>query len=787
MKSPVYRVAALSRPASAAAVASMAVGGLVLLGWALDIAILKSVSLDWVTMKANTAICFVLAGLSLWFLREEDVTRQHRLPSQAVAAFVALVGLLTLMEYLFHADFGIDELLFKDSPSAVQTSTPGRMSPAAALNFLLIGLALLGLDWRTPGGLRPAQTLPVLALAISLVASIGYLYGVKPLSAIAAGTSISLHTALAFIVLSLGLLYSRPGQGPFGFFTRSGMGASLARRLLPVAVGIPVSLGWLGLKGKQAGFYDFEMGLAIFAASNIFIFSGVIWATAVSLNRAEAALRSRENQLQFVADHAPVAIAQYDSERHYKFVNRPYAAMLGKLPAEIIGQHPRDVLGEKAYAHASPYMTAVLAGQPTSYELRLPGTSDGPRVVHGQYAPERDSDGQVVGFIAAILDVTGQKQAEAQLRRINDELQQRVLNRTAELEAANQELAFQNDEKGKRAAELIIANQELAFQRDEKGKRADELVIANQELAFQRDEKGKRADELVIANQELAFQNNEKEKRADELVIANQELAFQRDEKGKRADELVIANQELDSFSYSVSHDLRSPLRAIDGFALILEEDYAERLDDEGRRCLKTVQGEAQRMGRLIDDLLNFSRLGRQQLISRRVDMEALARSVFEELKKEQPSRPVELTLGRLPHAVGDSGLLRQLLVNLLGNALKYSSHKEQSRVEVGAEVGDGMVTYFVRDNGAGFDMRFVDKLFGIFQRLHTDEEFSGTGVGLALVKRIVIRHGGRVWAEGKLGEGATFFFTLPAGTTENHEVPVAESELDQIMKEALA
>ena len=745
MKSPVYRVAALSRPASAAAVASMAVGGLVLLGWALDIAILKSVSLDWVTMKANTAICFVLAGLSLWFLREEDVTRQHRLPSQAVAAFVALVGLLTLMEYLFHADFGIDELLFKDSPSAVQTSTPGRMSPAAALNFLLIGLALLGLDWRTPGGLRPAQTLPVLALAISLVASIGYLYGVKPLSAIAAGTSISLHTALAFIVLSLGLLYSRPGQGPFGFFTRSGMGASLARRLLPVAVGIPVSLGWLGLKGKQAGFYDFEMGLAIFAASNIFIFSGVIWATAVSLNRAEAALRSRENQLQFVADHAPVAIAQYDSERHYKFVNRPYAAMLGKLPAEIIGQHPRDVLGEKAYAHASPYMTAVLAGQPTSYELRLPGTSDGPRVVHGQYAPERDSDGQVVGFIAAILDVTGQKQAEAQLRRINDELQQRVLNRTAELEAANQELAFQNDEKGKRAAELIIANQELAFQRDEKGKRADELVIANQELAFQRDEKGKRADELVIAN------------------------------------------QELDSFSYSVSHDLRSPLRAIDGFALILEEDYAERLDDEGRRCLKTVQGEAQRMGRLIDDLLNFSRLGRQQLISRRVDMEALARSVFEELKKEQPSRPVELTLGRLPHAVGDSGLLRQLLVNLLGNALKYSSHKEQSRVEVGAEVGDGMVTYFVRDNGAGFDMRFVDKLFGIFQRLHTDEEFSGTGVGLALVKRIVIRHGGRVWAEGKLGEGATFFFTLPAGTTENHEVPVAESELDQIMKEALA
>jgi PAS domain S-box-containing protein len=231
---------------------------------------------------------------------------------------------------------------------------------------------------------------------------------------------------------------------------------------------------------------------------------------------------------------------------------------------------------------------------------------------------------------------------------------------------------------------------------------------------------------------------------------------------GKRMNlALESANHELESFSYSVSHDLRAPLRAIDGFTRILEEDYSERFDDEGRRCLQTVQGEAQRMGNLIDDLLNFSRLGRQQVSFVSVNMAALTRSVFEGLNKERPDQTSELTVGDLPRAHGDPAMLRQLLVNLLGNALKYSSQKELSRIEVGSESQNGENTYFVRDNGAGFDMRYLDKLFGIFQRLHTDDEFEGTGVGLALVKRIVLRHGGRVWAEGRCGEGATFFFTL--------------------------
>jgi signal transduction histidine kinase len=214
---------------------------------------------------------------------------------------------------------------------------------------------------------------------------------------------------------------------------------------------------------------------------------------------------------------------------------------------------------------------------------------------------------------------------------------------------------------------------------------------------------------------------------------------------------------ELESFSYSVSHDLRAPLRAIDGYARMLEEDYAGRLDDEARRLLGVVRGNAIRMGQLIDDLLTFSRLGRQEAVSALVDMTQLARQAADELRGERPVQALPL-----PAVKGDRALLKQVWLNLIGNALKYSAKTPQARVEIGAREEARDNVYWVRDNGVGFDMRYAGKLFGVFQRLHRSEEFEGTGVGLAIVQRIVARHGGRVWAEAKPGEGACFWFSLP-------------------------
>lgn len=252
------------------------------------------------------------------------------------------------------------------------------------------------------------------------------------------------------------------------------------------------------------------------------------------------------------------------------------------------------------------------------------------------------------------------------------------------------------------------------------------------------------------------FRNVTQRKRSeDQIQHLNDELQ-------QRAAALETANKELEAFSYSISHDLRSPLRAIDGFSRILLEDYADKLDAEGRRILDVVRDNAIQMGRLIDDILKFSRTGRAELTSTEIDMEALARTVLDELALSVDTSRVRAEIGPLPHADGDPALLHQVFANLLSNAIKYSSKNPAPLVKVGASSDGNETVYYVSDNGVGFDMQYAGQLFGVFQRLHTVNEFEGTGIGLAIVKRIITRHGGRVWAEGKVNEGATVYFTLP-------------------------
>jgi light-regulated signal transduction histidine kinase (bacteriophytochrome) len=228
-----------------------------------------------------------------------------------------------------------------------------------------------------------------------------------------------------------------------------------------------------------------------------------------------------------------------------------------------------------------------------------------------------------------------------------------------------------------------------------------------------------------------------------------------------RTAQLETANKELEAFSYSVSHDLRAPLRAVDGFSQALIEDYTELLPEEGRRYLETIRKGAQKMGTLIDDLLVFSRLGRQPIHQKAVVTAKLVRAVLADLMVHETNRPIEFSVGELPDCTGDEALLRQVWVNLLSNALKYTRKCDLAQIEIGFEMSDEGTVYFVRDNGTGFNMRYADKLFGVFQRLHRMEDYEGTGVGLAIVQRVVHRHGGRIWVDATLGQGATFSFTL--------------------------
>jgi signal transduction histidine kinase len=255
----------------------------------------------------------------------------------------------------------------------------------------------------------------------------------------------------------------------------------------------------------------------------------------------------------------------------------------------------------------------------------------------------------------------------------------------------------------------------------------------------------------------------ERVRLVEALAQTNGQLEDKVHEVTERTQQLEAANRELEAFSYTISHDLRAPLRAVSGFTAILFEEYADAMPAEARGYLKRVKDSGDHMGHLVDDLLAFSRLGRQALRTQRVSMKGIVDRALAELSPALEGRQVELVIGELPDAECDPALIEQVFVNLLSNAFKYSRRREHARVEVGVLEGNATEgpTYFVRDNGAGFDMDYAGKLFGVFQRMHRSEDFEGTGVGLAIVHRVIERHGGRIWAEAKVDAGATFYFTL--------------------------
>jgi light-regulated signal transduction histidine kinase (bacteriophytochrome) len=252
---------------------------------------------------------------------------------------------------------------------------------------------------------------------------------------------------------------------------------------------------------------------------------------------------------------------------------------------------------------------------------------------------------------------------------------------------------------------------------------------------------------VIVGASKLARDISDR-KRAEEAMARAKEAA-------------EAASRELEAFSYSVAHDLRAPLRGIDGFSQALLEDYSDKLDAEGRRFLVRVRESAQHMAQLIESLLTLARVTQSDIRREPVDLSELARATAERLKVAQPERNVEFLISKGLTATGDGRLLAVVFENLFGNAWKFTRNQPKASIELGCDRQDGQAVFFVRDNGAGFDMAFASKLFGVFQRLHASHEFEGTGIGLATVQRIIRRHGGRIWAEGKVAEGATFYFTL--------------------------
>ncbi|MHB1586382.1 MAG: sensor histidine kinase [Acidiferrobacteraceae bacterium] len=773
------------RTARLAAAIVVLIGTMALIGRLAGIADLTSVLSGLPPMSPASAIAFIGDGLALYLLAPTEASLSHLITGRVLTSAVLIASVSILLGDLLHIPFLLGPLAHW-RPSA-------RPAPNTDVGVALISIGLIAINRPARRVLSLSEVFASVAGIVSFLSLIGYLYDAKRLYAIPSYSAISLNTALALALLAGGLLVARPDRAIAMALRHEGAGGHMMRRLLPAAIAIPVTLGWL--RATHFEWLHGHAGLALLSLGNVIAFVIVIFGNGLSLNRLDEAraaseadmrrandeLESRvrertaaltaeieerrraEDQTRALIEAAPDAVVVHEERGRIVLLNSSAETLFGADRRRLLGR----LIGEFLPGYGAVALTGMLELQARRVDgSRLPVSVSANTLRRGNE--------QLV--FADIRDISERKRAEAV--RAAAERRFRALAETAQdavvaMDSAGlityfnpaAELLFRY-----RAEELLETPVErLLPERYRAAHRAGLkrfLATGESRLIGKHVElEGLKRDGTVFPV-ELSLGSWLDEGRYHFAAVL-QDITHRRESETQirrlndtlraRALELETVNRELEAFSYSVSHDLRAPLRSIDGFSQALLEDYRDRLDDQGRDYLERVRAGAQRMGQLIDDLIQLSQVTRAELSVRPVDLTALALEIAGHVDAAYPDRHVEFTVAPDLVVRADEALLRVVLENLLDNAWKFTAGRTSARVEVG--MIDSQV--FILDNGVGFDPTDADKLFRPFSRLHDTKSFPGTGIGLATVERVIHRHGGTIRAKSVPERGTAFYFTL--------------------------
>jgi PAS domain S-box-containing protein len=680
--------------------------GLVVLfgGWAWDIARLRTIVPGYSAMVPNTALGLLLCGVALSLDRSTRTSGARRLLVGVCAGAAGLIGALTLMQYALGRDLGINGLLF---PKTMMRLAPGRMAVMSAAAFLLLSGALFLSRHRS--GFAVGQYFVIVSGVLCLFNVIGYVYGIRSFYGLAfraGSTAMAIHASLVFVILCAGVLLSRPDWGLMATITSSAPGGLLARRLLPAAFLIPLATGLLQLQGQLKGFYDTAFGLTLFTVVNVVVFAFLIWRSAQILNRLDVERALAERNMWQLADSMPQMVwaatpggdIDYYNQRWYDYTGMTFAQSKDWGWKPVL--HPDDLQNTidrwtEAFTTCGPY----------EVEYRFRRAADNVYRWHlGRARPIRDAGGIVVRWFGTCTDIDDYKQAEAEIKGLNEGLEERVRERTGELDRANRRLATVNEELNGSARRL------------------------------------------------------------------------------------EQSNRELQDFASVASHDLQEPLRKVQAFGDRLKTGSRDALDDQGRDYLDRMLSAAKRMQSLIQDLLRFARITSQAHPFLPVDLARVTQEVLSDLEVRIAETNAQVEVSDLPVIDADAMQMRQLLQNLIGNALKFHPEERAPLIRVYAENrnsppgADDILKLVVEDNGIGFDEKYLDRIFTVFQRLHGRAEYEGTGVGLAICRKIAQRHGGDITARSTPGQGASFVVALPFRQPDenNPRILNAESEMNR-------